>query len=329
MDIVVSDPNFSVVVPGGCNARCEFCFWGEKDNLSTNKFNARLKEIINMLPDDFHQVSITGGEPTLCSGVQKILKTVRERFDKVVFTTNGVALAADMIKDTVDHVNISRHHINDAENDLIYGVRGMPTAEQIAWLCDEMNEVGIDFTLHCVLTEYFKTADDIKEYIKFARTMGDSGVSFRKPHGNRSTNAPSNLERKFSKYKATYESDCPVCHSKTQIIGGMSVNWRSSSLEPSQGMDGIYELIMHQDGLLTSDWEARHIVELEEDADDVIMRIRMMGKRKPKMKKVDNTEVIEEIRRARRVVDLQNSSSSNGSSCGGGSSARGSSSCGR
>ena len=97
-------------------------------------------------------------------------------------------------------------------------------------------------------------------------------------------------------------------------------------------MEGVYELIMHQDGLLTSDWEARHIVEMEEDEDDVIMRIRMMGKKKPELKKVDNTEeinriqqmerdveLVEEVRRQRRTIqNLENENIPNyGSSCGG------------
>jgi MoaA/NifB/PqqE/SkfB family radical SAM enzyme len=299
MDIVVQDPNLSVVVPGGCNAHCDFCFWKEIDSLPISQFNKRLRKTVDLLPDLFYQVSVTGGEPTLCSGIKSILKILRKRFEKVVFTTNGVALEPDMVKGLVDHVNISRHHWDDDINVGVYQARGIPTANDLKSLCDEMNQVGIDVTLHCVLTEFVTNKKHVLQFIDFAKACGASGISFRKQHSVKSTNAPSAVEKLFLKYKEIYFTECPVCRSKTQLINGMPVNWKSSSLEPSKGLDGIYELIMHPDGVLTSDWEAQQNVELHNDEDDVILSIRMMGKtqkpQKSQKKRADEQRVEQQV----------------------------------
>jgi len=340
MDIVVQDPNLSVVVPGGCNAHCDFCFWVEGDSLSITKFNKRLKEVADLLPDQFYQVSVTGGEPTLCAGIKSVLKILRKRFEKVVFTTNGVALEPDMVKGLVDHVNISRHHWEDDVNSSIFNARGIPTTRDLKNICDEMNQVGIDVTLHAVLTDNISSKADVLRYIDYVKEVGASGVSFRKRHSVRSTKAPSALEKMFIKYNAIYFTECDVCRSKTQIINGVTVNWKSSSLEPSKGLNGIYELIMHPNGILTSDWEAEQTVELHNDEDDVILSIRMMGKEKPRKKphpdeqrvdqqtsplseeltraqiaRMESDRIEAEIRRPRRGTAEQ---FSGGSSCGGG-----------
>ena len=84
MDIVVDNPNFSVVVPSGCDASCDFCFWEEKESLSKSKFLDRLQEVVDLLPYQFYQVSVTGGEPTLCRWVKDILTILRDRFETMI-----------------------------------------------------------------------------------------------------------------------------------------------------------------------------------------------------------------------------------------------------
>ena len=63
MKLAVSDPNVSIIVPGGCNANCSFCFW--KHEASRKDYIEWLKETLDNIPDEFRSLSLTGGEPTL------------------------------------------------------------------------------------------------------------------------------------------------------------------------------------------------------------------------------------------------------------------------
>ena len=63
MNLAVYNPNFSIVVPSGCNAACKFCFWEQSRSLSKEEFLQRLEEVLLELPEDFEQCSITGGVP--------------------------------------------------------------------------------------------------------------------------------------------------------------------------------------------------------------------------------------------------------------------------
>ena len=48
----ISDPNFSIVVPGKCNGACSFCFWNESK--ACGDYVKNLTETLNNLPTQFH-----------------------------------------------------------------------------------------------------------------------------------------------------------------------------------------------------------------------------------------------------------------------------------
>ena len=80
MKLAVDNPNLSVILPVGCNARCEFCYWEPGVGLTPEKF----KFVSDTLPKDtFEQCSITGGEPTLLPNLIDYLKIAKDRFKKV------------------------------------------------------------------------------------------------------------------------------------------------------------------------------------------------------------------------------------------------------
>ena len=82
------EANFSIVLPGGCNASCDFCFWGEKKMCSD--YIRRLKATIASLPDFMLQVSLTGGEVGLSPVLDDVLYELgQSRFVKKVITSNG------------------------------------------------------------------------------------------------------------------------------------------------------------------------------------------------------------------------------------------------
>lgn len=269
-----NNPNFSIVVPGGCNALCPFCFYEPpKTEIKSGEWLAKLKESLTKLPDNFQQISITGGEPTKSAFFWPLIDLLasfkRKNINKVVLTTNGQYLwdriedpvNAESFAEVIDHVNISRHAPTFEENVKIFGnTKCIPDDAKLQKICLTLNTMGIDVTLNCVLESWVKTRDQAARFIVWARGIGASAVCFRKPHG---TLMPTSVEKSFSAFKSVGEGECPVCRTKSQIIGGMTVTWKASKKEPSKDLKSIYELIFHDDGKLTADWSKEIPVKLE------------------------------------------------------------------
>ncbi|MFH1210902.1 MAG: radical SAM protein [archaeon] len=257
----IESPNYSIVVPGRCNAACNFCFWDRNVDLSP-MYLPNLRESLGNMPPQFHQISITGGEPTLSHLLADVLTTIdTDKYNHVVFTTNGKNILpfADYLQRLGAHINISRHAIGDERNATIFKSDSVPKAKDLEKICEELNNRGIDVTFNAVLAGGIKTKNDVLDYIKFAKDSGASAVCFRKRHG---TLTPTPLERGFDQIQSR-EYKCPVCRSKTQIIKGMKTIWKASVEEPSVNLGMVYEVIYHPDGRLTEDWAGKKEVEFK------------------------------------------------------------------
>lgn len=249
----IINPNLSIVVPGGCNANCQFCFW--KKTKTCNNYLEKMKVTLSNLPSQFYQLSLTGGEPTLSPYLEDIVNSIdREKFRHTVLTTNGANLLekVNILKGKIDHINISRHHYDDNINNSIFNSK-MITTEQLKNVTNELNKVGIDVTYSAVLSENLSTKEEIETYIQFAKENGASQVFFRKPHG---TLDPTNAEKSFESIESK-EYSCPVCRTKNQIINDIRISWKASLEEPSKELGTIYELIMNENAELTKDWEGK------------------------------------------------------------------------
>ncbi len=254
--------NLSIIVPGSCNAKCAFCFW--KEVPVCDGYLNILDGVLGNAPSGEFSLSLTGGEPTISSMYFDILQLVtkhKNRFTKVVLTTNGFNLNPMSIYNVVDHVNISRHHYDDTENDNIFrctGGTGVSCTVNLRQQCFLLNRHAIDVTLNCVLGS-LRDADDVIKFIEYAKDVGASAIAFRKPAG---TLDPSLNEQWFNNYEPLHEASCPVCRVKHQLIGGLNVYWKTSVIEPSDNIDEIYELIFHPTGKLTCDWGGIKLVDI-------------------------------------------------------------------
>lgn len=254
------DPNFSIVMPGGCNAKCAFCFnhgKREAENCSDFDFIIGLWEQLKVLPKQFYQISITGNEPMLSpliGGVMDVCKRLKERYTNILLTTNGTNLLKkpQMIIDGVHHINVSRHHYDESENKRIFGGIYDVTDEYLADIIDVYSSRGVDVSLNCVINDN-TTEDFINAYIDFAKHIGAYAVRFRKENG---TIEPTPVEGRFGEmYPILWHGSCPVCRTDLRIIRGQQVYWKSSVLEPSEHItDKVYELIYDADGKLYLDW---------------------------------------------------------------------------
>jgi hypothetical protein len=263
------NPNFSIVLPGECNAACSFCFWEQKKSPIKKIYLDKLAKTLDILPNKFKSCSITGGEPTISPYFLDVLPILRERFNKIVLSTNGNKLL-DILRDgekgkiiynNIDHINISRHAIDQKENDNIFSTNTL-TDSQIIQTNKMLMSIGIDITLNCVHDEEIKSSF-IYDFCDYAfRTLGISHVCFRQQHGNLK-NADGVID--FCDGKIKEEYSCPVCRTISteweyspdpfQNSERHKVSFKTSVIEPSKELKSIYELIFNQDCKLTSDWD--------------------------------------------------------------------------
>jgi organic radical activating enzyme len=250
MKLAVNNPNFSIITPTGCNASCDFCFWEKPDECNKVQYISKLVSLFNNKPEVFKQCSITGGEPTTLPWLGELLEFVRPKFEKVVMTSNGYDIKDEHLK-FIDHLNISRHKVTDVGNSDVFKSDTVPNRSELTKICHNASIHGVDVTLNCVLEPDFCDTVFILDYIQFAKDVGANAVCFRKIH--------SDLEelpvaKEFAQ-KRIDEGGCPACLSYSQYIGGIRVTWRYGVNEPNDVMDGVYELVFHPSGQLSSRWD--------------------------------------------------------------------------
>lgn len=254
-------PNLTVILPGGCNAKCDFCFW--KPSKINSMYISRLEQYISLLPNLFTQCSISGGEPTHSLYLEQVLNVINNfKFPKVVLTSNGsnILNIIYILKDKVDFVNISRHSIIDSENVNVFKSPEIPNTKQLTEICNRLNSIGIEVNLNCVVEENFGTKEYLFDFVDYARKVGASTITFRKNYNSDNLN-DFKLNTLFSDVKSIKQDSCPVCKLDRKIINGIPVNFKYSLNEPSKHVDFIYELIYQPDGIMYEDWNFEKPVE--------------------------------------------------------------------
>ncbi len=248
MEIKVYDPNISLIMPVGCNAKCEFCYWEKSEGLTLERFQFICDSTDK---ETFDQISITGGEPTLADDLIEYLKIARKRFSKVVLNTNGYKLTSDHFE-YVDFVNISRHHVDDKLNAETFNTETVPTTEELKELCSYGS-----VTLNCVIPDKFNDQAFIDSYIAYAKELG-ARVAFRKYFNNLDV-----LEDIDTDDTLIDEHYCGACRHRKHIINEVDVTYKYSVQETCDAIDGIYELVIQSNGDLTIDWEGKKVLTYE------------------------------------------------------------------
>ena len=255
-------PDFKLVLPGGCNAKCSFCF-NKKQILKNDSWIQSLNKALQDVPEQFTQLNITGGEPTISPYFIETLNTIkkyRSKFQKIVMTTNGSGLNPKDLQGAVDHINISRHHFDDSMNNKIFKCE-MLSAKDLKNKIEECNQYGIDVRISLTLNKLNSTVENILKTIKFCKKSQALSLIIRNDY--RKDINPSDLEFEFANHKTISNSSCPVCRVKQQIINDYPVSWVCGVVEPFSGYSGVREIILQSNGDLTYDYKGKYIVDLE------------------------------------------------------------------
>ena len=181
-----------LVIPGGCNAKCPFCYNKDKD-MSCDKqqfldnFIESLDDIITRIGDKNPiSVDITGGEPTLDSEyLSKVFIKLKEfniksKVLRVTMTTNGTHLkeVIPYMKDVVDYVNISIHDWRPLRREEILGFcfNGIDYKDMI----QQLNNIGITVSACAVIFKKIPNFVKWRDFfIDWAKDVGFIAVRFR------------------------------------------------------------------------------------------------------------------------------------------------------
>lgn len=255
-------PNTTVLLPGGCNASCDFCFWDRLEGGIKPPWDYLDKVFSHLLllPKAFRTLSISGGEPTISPWFGSFLARLgvyrrTNILDRVVLTTNGSNIAPFItaIGCVADHINISRHAVGSEANCKIFNTTSIPDDESLREIIANIHsETECDVTLNCVVGVDVPIAF-CYNFITYAHMLGADAVSFRK---EASDVTPTDAETFFvKKYGVLHETKCPVCRGLEQSVEGFTVRWKGSVAEPSKESNGVYEVIIHPDGGLYAGWD--------------------------------------------------------------------------
>jgi hypothetical protein len=242
---------------------------------------AAFRSLVDQLPPPFRLLSLSGGEPTLSpvfGELLGVLGPLRQsgRFRRVVLTTNGGATSLgpnlDALGRAVTHVNISRHAADDALNAGVFKTDRVPTAGELAALVEQLNRRGVPVNVNCVYSREHafgrriagasltEVRAEARQFVRFARDLGASSVTFRHDHRDPDLDGPTALEAAFDEFRAVHEARCPSCRVVGKLILGLAVNFKRSAFEPItlHGESELYEMVFHSNGRLYQDWSRRH-----------------------------------------------------------------------
>ena len=266
-----NNPNFSIRTPGGCNAKCAFCFYKRgPDELPPKKYLEYILNVVKNIPPECNAVSITGGEPTISPYLGMIMAALGNRsFERIVLTTNGLDFNTFNFKeyDNLTHVNVSYHHHHSAVRAKIYDRKTIPS-DGHDWqprvdlrpndfklnnpsTINHMKESGKIFSLSCTLTDQFK---DYNEFIKYMETIYVMNqqhniidrVMIRVDHakGIAEDHPLESLMYTDSRfiYEGGVENDC-VKHGVYKYNNSLNIDFKYAVLEPSIVMEDISKMV--------------------------------------------------------------------------------------
>lgn len=163
-----------------CNAKCSFCVeQNSKCNEDAKYFVNQVEIMLSEMERAgiLYSVSITGGEPLLFKEFKKLCNVLKNHKIKfLTINTNGKYLEQnlDLIDGLFDFIDISRHSIQDSQNNFIFHDI-MPTIDDLRRIKNKLKHTKM--RIQCVLCE-IETIQDWLDFVE-AFSFADD-LSFRK-----------------------------------------------------------------------------------------------------------------------------------------------------
>ena len=171
--------HISVEVTGQCNLKCNYRYHGDLESKFAGAHGLDAETLISILEQwrrlGLHSVELTGGEPTLYSGIEQLLEYAVSTYCLTAFLTNGARLLPSIEKTLSSTVNRVIVGISlDASNpDLFAKMTGSSrelfgvTLRNIERYC----QMGVQTNVAMAVT-----SDNVNDVFALAKQMKDIGV---------------------------------------------------------------------------------------------------------------------------------------------------------
>ena len=185
------DPEVQLYIVFGyeCNADCDYCVYHTKQEGSKTKNvvdPVKFAKLLDALNDNnitISDIHITGGEPTLdFDNFVEILKIIKEKsrkWSKVTVNTNGINLnRMGYLVNTrlLNCIALSRHAIDDKENEEIFKTSDIPQLEDIRQFNGD-NKRGLHLSCN-LINGHIDSQEKVKDYLEMAADLGVFDVGF-------------------------------------------------------------------------------------------------------------------------------------------------------
>lgn len=177
--------NLYIDMHSACNAKCPFCINRvnfPRQDIPDEIFLNNLEKAVQLTRFATPSIQIVGGEPTLRPArLLAILDLIRRyRMRKPAITTNGSGMVPllDNLDSAIEHVNISRHHMDDTQHNSVMGFENPLNHSTLVEIL--MNHpLGTKIRLNCCLLKgHIDSFRQIIDYIDWGIGIGARNICF-------------------------------------------------------------------------------------------------------------------------------------------------------
>ena len=312
---VYENCNLSIFVDDYCNANCKFCVAQlryenrsqayQKKRIADDEFYyKRLEEVLTLLKPLNLSVSITGGEPTKCKRLVRILEIIEKvGMRKRTITTNGSGLydvingktyLQHLIDNHFDHLNISRAHYDENRNQKIMSYeKDYCSNEMIGKIIKEALSNNLRPRLSCLLLKSgVNSIDEIVRYMSFYEQYGIDNVIFRELMDydqDKMINVEKKEYCKANKIKLNDVWECVDADSRFETVlnilgyyyyveiykyNNITMCSESADItvlykEKANHPNNVYELVFHPNGNLCGSWVDNEDILLKYESEEI------------------------------------------------------------
>lgn len=157
-----------------CNYKCKFCFGTFNDVKKNNlEYEEAKRTVQNLAGFGFEKITFSGGEPTLCNYLPKLLKIAKNAGMTTSIVTNGSMLNYDWLnenKDYLDWIAISIDSINIETNIRSgrFNKNNGFTEKKYIELIQLIKEFGFKLKINTVVSNFNKN-EDFNDFINWVK----------------------------------------------------------------------------------------------------------------------------------------------------------------
>lgn len=251
----------AVMLPGGCNAKCQFCY-DLTPRAVPHDYKERLKDIVlNRIPPHVRKIAISGMETTVSPVFKEVLELLKPlkntRFDMIFLNTNGARLATyapENIYKAFHALNVSRHAPDDETNTAVFGTSTIPSNAELKAVIKQLSP-NMLCNVNCVVSDLKSPQKTLDEMTKFAKDHGFYSLALRFPSSE--TLYMGDLPAVWDKYKTIKYGLSAESRFWLKKKDGFPFVIRASVLEPKNLNGHLFGYIVQPDLSLTQDWAGK------------------------------------------------------------------------